>query len=917
MADENKGLTKEELLKELIDYFESSPSAPSKIFLPLERQFYTDINRERQANSLPSIEESELLFSEEDKDAPIIFRSMAEELSEIDLSAEKISVPGDILDISLGEEKKDLPPDTVKETKDDIRTEDLEKLRTLLRFYPSVLRDKINSLVALDQISKEDLSDILERLSNKEDVLKFARFLEEKFSLTLDLELLGITPRVSKKEQKKIIAKKKKNKFAINLFRFVGFITILGLPFILYFLFFKKNEYINDLKYKEGLKEIREIDPYQSLGKINIQRKKAEALFSLAIEQSRGEYNSHYLNLYGLAYLNKGLYEDAFIKLYGLLSPRYGARKRESAWSYPTRSVPRPVLAKGEQFPSAITKNTSFTILDKDKIPRKVLIPGAYLTEVLRDQKLEGETILNLATFHSHPSESFIRLKKYKNDDLALKYYKIILNKTGISNDSDVFAKALLGVADIYYNQSNFEDAIMYYNRARILSRGEVGAHIGLLKIALKTWEQEKKPRSVISRHEAIKDLKAEDQISFKTINKLLAFHIDLPKKEKILGLPQNFLPHELKDRIDSLFALSQKKIDVAKEWSKIMEKEELAKLNYNKAHYFKSKRRNPERLAKLKDAYADDPKNHLVLYELGLASKDAKNYKDAKMYLLKSLEEARKKGASPTLRKNIAETSHALANLLFFEVIRNRYRKKSPFMPIKLISSDTNQGTSFPSTSFSQKEIESFSESQRYYQLAKEQQSLDFLADEMNNYHIALIEYMFGNFQETIHLLEDILKREENYKNTALSLTLGNAYYQTEDFSKAIGNYKHGIMNLLKGRNGTHNKTKEIHFSLIPSLREKKMLLYNNLASAYANLYSNLQKSSVENVDIEGRKEYLSSIEKQVLSYYQKSLNFSSKNPEEEKTIQKNLNFFLKRETNKTVIYDNFIFSLETKKEE
>jgi tetratricopeptide (TPR) repeat protein len=257
-------------------------------------------------------------------------------------------------------------------------------------------------------------------------------------------------------------------------------------------------------------------------------------------------FNLGYLNKYCDSYAKVGLYEKAFEKCFGKVEPDFGfeAADKEHVRSWEKRKeVPNISLAPKSQWQDSGVDHggkkhfieQEFSLISQDKVPRKVIKAGAYIASRLKYNVHDVETYLALGRFHSFNRRDFIEVppgstrKNYKNDHLAIEYFKRVFTDANDPNNVD----ATSGIARIYYNKREFGTAVKYYNDIIEKYPKDPIGHGGLLSTYIEMWKKDGNPQYVLNHHRQVRNaLDIEEDLSLAILAKLASFYIDLDSED-------------------------------------------------------------------------------------------------------------------------------------------------------------------------------------------------------------------------------------------------------------------------------------------------------------------------------------------------------------------------------------------------
>ncbi len=258
---------------------------------------------------------------------------------------------------------------------------------------------------------------------------------------------------------------------------------------------------------------------------------------------------------YADAYRYKGLYADAFAKLFaevklpGMAAKVGDKEVRSSAELFGAlKRVPVVAYAGGE---SMVAVNGT---------PLAVGKKGAYVISHLDNRKDEAQVLLALGQFHSNPSRRFGR-EPYKNNFLGADYYRRVLMAnpaTPAFKKEEMMDRAVMGIGDIFYHEKDYDRALDYYKKILDKEPDNVTAHAGVLKSLIKLFHLNNDPRMVIQHHTMVRGKKIENKLPMYIKARLAAFYIDLPADNELRVKynisPSNMLTgQQLKTRTDDL----------------------------------------------------------------------------------------------------------------------------------------------------------------------------------------------------------------------------------------------------------------------------------------------------------------------------------------------------------------------------
>lgn len=319
---------------------------------------------------------------------------------------------------------------------------------------------------------------------------------------------------------------------------------------------------------------------------------------------------------YADAYRYKGLYGEAFAKLFGEVKlPGMAAKVtdkevRSSAELFGAlKRVPVVAYAGNENM---VAVNGTPLALGKK---------GAYVISHLDNRKDEAQVLLALGSFHSNPSRRFSR-EPYKNNFLGADYYRRVLMAnpaTPAFKKEEMMDRAVMGIGDIFYHEKDYDRALDYYKKIVDKEPDNATAHAGIIKSLIKLFHLNNDPRMVIQHHTMIRGKKIENKLPMYIKARLASFYIDLPAENE-LRVKYNISPasmltgQQLKTRADdllnSIFNSSETDIFGVKH-----EGTKFAEGYYQRARsYAKDKGQVRMALKQFEYAYHYDPRHFMAL---------------------------------------------------------------------------------------------------------------------------------------------------------------------------------------------------------------------------------------------------------------------------------------------------------------
>ena len=773
---------------------------------------------------------------------------------------------------------------------EDFTDEDLSKIRVNLNDYPDGIKKTCIDIIVNEKISQEDQHLLINMIIEEADPDQIADFIEERLGYRPDTSPLQITKEgvpiiyADDMSPEEIARKRRKAKFILLGAAAAVLSVMIGFGV----LYVKKISSISNL-YETGLEKLALAQKTTGEKKEKYKRE-AESYFQKALHNSSGNYNLKYLNRYGIAYMNAGYYEEAFIKIYGKVNPDYGKNTggiphHFSAWNRPGRRAPLIRVAPNRDWQPAVKlpDNKGFVpegrgtiFIARDGVNRTVEIAGAYIIDRLREKNTNRTTLINLARFHSQNSRSFKQSpvgKKYKNDGLAIDYYRLILTLLNKPDDVD----AIQGIGRIYYNRKEFSSAARQYNKILEKYPMKINGHAGLLNTYIEMWKKKKDdPRWVIARHRLIQKLGLEEDIPIYIMTKLAGFYIELEEdtlRIKYQVDPVNQLTGlDIKDNTMHLLGLIFNKKEERDEETIIGTR--YGEGFYQRGRFLLANKKSAQALMQFQNAHKFDPRNYLAVNAMGEYYKKQMDFAKARQYFNRSLEihDAYKHlyGSRPedeTLMEG--DVGKIYFNLGALKFLRNAG------MP------DSSTG-GFPETRiYPDRAIRPQTEKMKMrrvqLQLAGKQLSealekniKDPVARIHAIYWIGWIDYINGDFKSSLRIWEELdTLYNYNYSDPSLLMARGNSYYYTNQIRAALGNY-------LKVRSDFERKILAVKRPNPEDLDHRKLFL--TLSAAYNNIGAVFEKEYIEMLENGASREILTELEKKTLLSYWNAIETARK---------------------------------------
>jgi len=761
---------------------------------------------------------------------------------------------------------------------DEFTDEDLAKIRTQINDYPPGLKKAIIDTTVNEKISRPDQRLLMNMIVDQANPEAIADFLDARLGYRPDTS----PPRVRKDGVQILYADqlspedmaKRRRRTKFVLFGAAG--AVAGVAILFASLTLLRNFSIKG-EYEKGLEELRRAASAGVQDKQGL-KKSAETHFQNALRNSNYNYSVEYLNKYGIAYMKAGFYEDAFVKLYGQVNPDYTG---ESAWNVEGQRAPLIRTGEHSRWPSSsdfASGKTALVITARDEIERSVLIPGAYIVSRVRDQQYEKQTLLNLGRFHSNTARSFIEGsgKIYKNDDLAIDYYRLILTLGDKPDDID----ALSGIGQIYYNRKEFASAAREYNKIIDKFPKKVQGHAGLLNTYIEIWKQNNDPRMVIATHRHIRSLGLEEDLPMYLLAKLAGFYIDLDQDD--LRIKYQVDPVDAVSGID-IKDFSVHLLGLVFNKSEDRDGQEIEGAHYGegfyqRGRYLLAQRETVRALRQFQNAHHYDPRHYLAINAMGEYYRSIRDFARATEYFTEAdrtyQEYHRDYGLQPEDETLIAgDHAKILFNLGSLDYLHfagvGMTDKDTEAFPDTRIYPDRNRGQENEEMTQRRERLQHV---RADLEKALSQDLKDKWAKIDGTYWMGWIDYINGDFEGSLEQWET-LDTIYSYSDPVLLLARANAYYYTDQHRAALGNY-------LKLETDYERRAMQ---TAHPDLNDPKHRdLYLTLAAIYNNIGAVYEKEYIELSQRGGSRIARQELEKNSLMYYWKAIQAAQKIGEE-----------------------------------
>lgn len=506
-----------------------------------------------------------------------------------------------------------------------------------------------------------------------------------------------------------------------------------------------------------------------------------------------------YLNAYGVEYSKAGLYEESFEMLFGKVEPAFPDWSKRKDVPYISISDDSSWSDQGIEIAGIIKDpDRKVYLTSQDRQKRRILKAGAYIVARVKDDIHHIPTYLNLGRFHSFNARDFMdgeRSKNYKNDTLAIEYYKRIFTDANTPDNIDARA----GIAKIYYNNKEFPKAASEYNKiVEIYPKDPVG-HGGILSSYIEIWKRDKNPQFVLNHHRIVKNqLGIEDDLSLFILSKLASFYIDLDPEET--RVRYNVTPEDqvtemdIDDNAEELLNIIFRKDEEQNGYTVYGNK--YAEGYYQRGRLFLKKSEALRAMKQFELAASYDPSHYPAVLRMAEYYMGVLDFSEAEN-LLQNSEKRYLEFKDNYGRRDEDETlKEGDPAKIYFDRGKIIYLQASGILQTDLIREFPGRKI-YPNRSLvklPEKEIErrrGLLTAQAYFEKAQEEPNA--LINEKANremiYYEGWISYMLGDFESSINTWSN-LGEEDLYFNTSLILGFGNSAYYTNQLNSALSNY-------------------------------------------------------------------------------------------------------------------------------
>jgi tetratricopeptide (TPR) repeat protein len=549
--------------------------------------------------------------------------------------------------------------------------------------------------------------------------------------------------------------------------------------------------------YEEGLTAIR---AYAKEKDLNEKRRLLRDAKEFFIKGEEIDPNSlKYLNAYGIEYMKVGRYDESFEMLFGKVDPPF------ANWS--SRTEPPYIGIHPDSRWSDLGVEIAGKIEDpdrpvyltsQDRVKRRVLKAGAYIVSRVKEDIHDIRTYINLGRFHSFHARDFVegeKSKNFKNDILAIEYYKRVFTDAGAPDNIDARA----GIAKIYYNKKEFPRAASEYNKIlEIYPKDPIG-HSGLISSYIEIWKRDGNPQFVLNHHRMVKNqLKVEEDLPLFILSKLASFYIDLDPE--VTRVRYNVTPEDQVTDMDiddnAAFLLSlvfnkTEEIDGEK-----IPGSKYAEGYYQRGRFFVKKDETLRALKQFELAASYDPAHYPAVLKMAEYYMSSADYLEAEN-LLRNSEQRYLEFRDNYGRRDEDETLvdgdpgkiyFNRGKIIYLQasgILENDVIKEFPGRKIypnralvKLPESELERRRGLYTAQ------EFFRKAQERPHILKNESSIREMI-----YFEGWTEYMLGNFGSAIQKWSE-LGEEDLYFNSTLILGMGNSSYYTNQLNSALANY-------------------------------------------------------------------------------------------------------------------------------
>lgn len=424
----------------------------------------------------------------------------------------------------------------------------LRRVRETLRSFPAPLRRRLSKALLDENMKPADSAELMRLLSEGASAHEVGAWLDHKnvSEVPEDAEGAEAGPRIIMARPEYTDDGLARQEKLIKLTRFGAIAAFVAISLVggLYFMLLKP------MFYRQAVAKGRDMILERGASAIP----DAERQFEKAL--SYYDRDTYAFLQYADAYRYKGLYADAFSKLFAevKLPGNLGSVKAGD----------KEIRSSGELFGSLkrvpVVAYNGENMVAVNGTPLALVKKGAYVISHLDNKKDEAQVLLALGQFHANPSRRFAR-EPLKNNYLGADYYRRVLMAnpaTPAFKKEEMMDRAVMGIGDIFYHEKDYDRALDYYKKIIDKEPDNVTAHAGILKALIKLFQLNNDPRMVIQHHTVIKGKKLEHKLPMYIKARLASFYIDLPAENE-LRVKYNISPanmmtgQQLKTRTDDL----------------------------------------------------------------------------------------------------------------------------------------------------------------------------------------------------------------------------------------------------------------------------------------------------------------------------------------------------------------------------
>ena len=424
----------------------------------------------------------------------------------------------------------------------------LRRVRETLRSYPAPLRRRLSKALLDENMKPADSAELMRLLSEGASAHEIGAWLDHKNVSEVPEDAGGAEagPRIIMARPEYTDEGLARQEKLIKLTRFGAIAAFVAITLVggVYFMLLKP------MFYRQAVAKGRDMILERGASAIP----DAERQFEKAL--SYYDRDTYAYLQYADAYRYKGLYADAFSKLFAevKLPGNLGSVKAGD----------KEIRSSNELFGSLkrvpVVAYNGDSMVAVNGTPLALVKKGAYVVSHLDNKKDEAQVLLALGQFHSNPSRRFAR-EPLKNNYLGADYYRRVLMAnpaTPAFKKEEMMDRAVMGIGDIFYNEKDYDRALDYYKKIIDKEPDNVAAHAGILKALIKLFQLNNDPRMVIQHHTVIKNKKLENKLPMYIKARLASFYIDLPAENELRVKynisPANMLTgQQLKTRTDDL----------------------------------------------------------------------------------------------------------------------------------------------------------------------------------------------------------------------------------------------------------------------------------------------------------------------------------------------------------------------------